>query len=187
MYRQWTRSMHASQGKNTPAPDQDLKNFYVKVALDKESITAVSIQSSILRFLYNSNRFPYFFNYRKSQMTPNSWSNSNTTHYAMPTSAWTLASQRRKMRTMLQRCSTRLTEITIFRTWLSVLELIKRFKMAKSSLTSTTWQPLSWQNLSKTTIHWLSRSTIKIRERSRPWWHTAASIRMAMVQSTVCT
>ena len=57
--------MHASQGKNTPAPDQDLKNFYVKVALDKESITAVSIQSSILRFLYNSNRFPYFFQLQK--------------------------------------------------------------------------------------------------------------------------
>jgi len=56
MYRQWTRSMHASQGKNTPAPDQDLKNFYVKVALDKESITAKVTDDAklVIKFKYDT-------------------------------------------------------------------------------------------------------------------------------------
>ena len=38
--------MHQKSGKSGEAPSDDLKNFYIKVALNKESIKAVSTFSS---------------------------------------------------------------------------------------------------------------------------------------------
>ena len=48
--------MHASKGKTTPPPDQDLKNFYIKVALDKESIrTRVTEEAKLeVKFKYDT-------------------------------------------------------------------------------------------------------------------------------------
>ena len=43
MYRTWRQTMHQkSGGSQPPAPNDDLKNFYIKVALNKETIKAVS-------------------------------------------------------------------------------------------------------------------------------------------------
>ena len=45
MYRSWRQSVHQKNGQRPGAPaqqDDDLKNFYIKVALNKESIKAVS-------------------------------------------------------------------------------------------------------------------------------------------------
>ena len=49
--------MHQKSGKQGAAPNDDLKNFYIKVALNKESIKAVSkfvaiSSSSINSFCY---------------------------------------------------------------------------------------------------------------------------------------
>ena len=42
MYRSWRQTMHQQSGKQgQQAPNDDLKNFYIKVALNKESIKAV--------------------------------------------------------------------------------------------------------------------------------------------------
>ena len=47
MYRSWRQTVHQKKGPGgagaPDADDGDLKNFYIKVALNKESITAVSV------------------------------------------------------------------------------------------------------------------------------------------------
>lgn len=40
MYRSWRSTMHQRGGAQGPQPNEDLKNFYIKVALNKESIKA---------------------------------------------------------------------------------------------------------------------------------------------------
>jgi len=40
MYRSWRQTIHQKSGNRGAAPNDDLKNFYIKVALNKESIKA---------------------------------------------------------------------------------------------------------------------------------------------------
>ena len=45
--------MHSKSGnQQAPAPNDDLKNFYIKVALNKESIKAVSTLCRNIRAVY---------------------------------------------------------------------------------------------------------------------------------------
>lgn len=47
MYRTWRQTMHQKNGKQgATAPGDDLKNFYIKVSLNKESIKAKVIEGT---------------------------------------------------------------------------------------------------------------------------------------------
>lgn len=49
MYRTWRQTMHQKSGnQGNAAPSDDLKNFYIKVALNKETIKAKLTEDSKL-------------------------------------------------------------------------------------------------------------------------------------------
>lgn len=69
--------MHSKSGNaQAPAPNDDLKNFYIKVALNKESIKAVSIclrtiSSNFFQFSIDFNYMMSIQSYNQSDQEPN--------------------------------------------------------------------------------------------------------------------